>query len=739
MSRGAIATSTLLLAGLILWASSTGLLYYRDNFSTHYPVKSATPEIVGDGLPLWIPSVGGGQPLAGNPNYLTFYPTTLLYLLFPSHVAFNLHFYLHLVLGWFGIWLLLRRINTSRDSAVIAASLYIVSGTTISALAFYNLIVAVGLIPWILTAAIQLLDRRDLRDGFRLGLLCGLLGLAAEPVVITGVALLTTWLMVLSRADRRTLAAISLSIITSLGVAAPQIVAWLEIAAETERGVFSYSTDTALAASLRPERLGELVSGPIHGSLLDHGPAGYAANGPEGWPPLLMSVLLSALIVPALFSLRRNCILQWTLPFVVLVLLALGRYNPLLVWLYESLPLLRSFRYPEKMMLLATPLASVMIGRFLDEMRVPRPRQTSWRIPIAATIGVLAVLAISLLFLPISPPLRTRLGLTLCLQALALAVLLLPPGTRRWSLIAVSALAPLLPWAGWTFPIDRSHFYTRPSPVATALEGHRAEVASITPPFGDMSSRERYRFYAFRANPVFGVAHGASHVLGRSPEGMSSYLSRLAAERVERGDPELALRYLRIAGADRTVRDDRVPVEGTTLLGGWRAWGRDVFLFAIERPRPLVWVPRRALPAGDAGEAIRLIETPTYDPSIEMIAPRTTVLSPEIAPPRRLELADWNSQGFVLETESDRAFPVVLNQTFFSAWRAESGGEELETFPADLDRLGILVPAGRHRVRVGFSRQRGVIGSALALSLALLLYGCWREIWSSSRTAVPAR
>src|SRR5919206_431175 len=108
--------------------------YFRDNFSTHYPVKviSAAAWRAGQ-IPWWNFYAGGGQPLAGNPNTLSFYPDNVLYLHFPAHVAFNLHFMLHLIAAWFAMRALTR--------STWAASLYVVSGIAISAMCFYNLIV----------------------------------------------------------------------------------------------------------------------------------------------------------------------------------------------------------------------------------------------------------------------------------------------------------------------------------------------------------------------------------------------------------------------------------------------------------------------------------------------------------------------------------------------------------------------------------------------------------------------
>src|SRR5581483_1245718 len=155
-----------------------GFFYFRDNFSTHYPVKVISAQIFRSGqIPWWNFYDGGGQPLAGNPNTLTFYPDNFLYLIFPAHVAFNLHFLLHLALAWFAMRALCRAVGASANAANFAATMYAMSGVAISATAFYNLITAVALIPFALWAI-----ERD-RSPLVLGAAFGLIGLAGEPVI----------------------------------------------------------------------------------------------------------------------------------------------------------------------------------------------------------------------------------------------------------------------------------------------------------------------------------------------------------------------------------------------------------------------------------------------------------------------------------------------------------------------------------------------------------------------------
>src|SRR6266568_2977983 len=169
-----------------------GFFYFRDNFFTHYPVKVISARIFRAGLiPWWNFYDGGGQPLAGNPNTLSFYPDNFLYLILPAHVAFNLHFLIHLLFAWFAMRALCRQTGASDAASTFAATMYAMSGLAISATVFYNLITAIALIPFALWAIERLVnDSGPPRSGqpwaavLHAGAAFGLIGLAGEPVVV---------------------------------------------------------------------------------------------------------------------------------------------------------------------------------------------------------------------------------------------------------------------------------------------------------------------------------------------------------------------------------------------------------------------------------------------------------------------------------------------------------------------------------------------------------------------------
>jgi len=301
-------------------ASSLLFFYFRDNFSTHYPVKVLSAAAWRSGaIPWWNFHAGGGQPLAGNPNTLSFYPDNVLYLLFPAHVAFNLHFIVHLIAAWFAM----RALTRSRW----AAWLYVFSGVAISAMCFYNLVVVFAMVPFAMWAV-------ERARWLPLGLAFGLMALAGEPVTIVAAAMACmSWSL---------LKAIPVAIL----IASPQLVAYAEIAREVERGAFRYSARTVMAASFEPVRFLELLVGPFwHGML---------------FPSLLIGVI----VVPAIF--RRS---RYTLIAAVLFFIALGRYNPLVAFLIERIPPLRIGRYPEKFALIGCVALVVLVAQYFHETR----------------------------------------------------------------------------------------------------------------------------------------------------------------------------------------------------------------------------------------------------------------------------------------------------------------------------------------------------------------------------------
>lgn len=339
-------------AAAVLLVSSVGFFYFRDNFSTHYPIKAISALTFRSGeIPYWNFHDGGGQPLAGNPNTLTFYPDNFLYLFLPAHLAFNLHFLLHLIGGWFAMRALSR--------STFGAWMYALSGLAVSVTAFYNMVVAFALVPLALWAA----QRGSV---LLLGGAFGLMALAGEPVTIVAAAIAVA---IVGRMRPLRLAA---AVVVALIIASPQIIAWGEIAGEVERAR-GYSATTALNASLEPARLIEIVAVPFRA----------LGDGQD----LFITLFLGIIVVPALLQRSR-----WTLVAAVTLFLALGRFNPVVRWLVESFEGVRIVRYPEKFAIVLVVAFVVLSARYYERSA----RKRAW-----ALITIVPLVASAIVMVPI--------------------------------------------------------------------------------------------------------------------------------------------------------------------------------------------------------------------------------------------------------------------------------------------------------------------------------------------------
>jgi hypothetical protein len=192
---------------LLVWvalplARGTETLYMRDVLNAHLPMKVSEARALHQGyFPLLDPYRGGGQPLAGNPNAVPFYPTNVLLLWASPFWALNAHFWLHLLLAPFACFWMARRWGLAREAAWAAAVCYTGSGFYLSHLSFYNLIAGATLAPALVAACLGFAAPapRRARHAWAIATLWALLLLSGDPLMaalaagLAGAALLIRW------------------------------------------------------------------------------------------------------------------------------------------------------------------------------------------------------------------------------------------------------------------------------------------------------------------------------------------------------------------------------------------------------------------------------------------------------------------------------------------------------------------------------------------------------------------
>ncbi len=611
----------LLAIGCALMATF-GFFYFRDNFSTHYPIKVISAQIFRAGeIPWWNFYDGGGQPLAGNPNTLSFYPDNFLYLILPPHVAFNLHFLIHLVLAWFAMRALCRQCGASRQASTFAATMYAVSGMAISATVFYNLTTAVVLIPFALWAIERLCSepRPSARHALIVSMAFGLIGLAGEPLIVIATAICAI-MITAQRLTVRRAVIVAAALAIAAAIVSPQIIAYAEIAKEVERAR-GFSATTTLNASLLPRRVAEIAIGPIVGFLTDPGHAEFRDR-------LFSTVFVGIVVVPALIiALRRLLVPRYIAIAAAMLFLALGRYNLLVRLLVESTPSIRVVRYPEKFTMGLIVALVVVVALFIDSL-APR-----WR-------AIWAVIT----FAPLA-----------------------------WCLVRGAPVDWFGPYRAVAMP-----------PLRICGSQHID--------WGTRPAREEFRDAARVMPPIFGAVAGLRYAVHRSPEGMHSLMSRIVAERAAATPQPIRIHYLRMSGC------------------------------SVDGALPAAMIVPRVVGVRSVNEEVGLIESGRFDEQSAALAPLrfSSFLSPSAA---RITRYTEGLQDITISVSAPAPALMLVNQSFFRAWSARSGGRELTTLPLDIDRLGVIVPAGSHDVVLRFGRHRTAVVMAWVASSILLLAG----------------
>jgi len=105
----------------------------------------------GEGLPYWTPLILSGMPLAANQLAMLFYPPAWLFLFLPIEPTFNFLFIFHLLLGGFGIYLLLREgFGLSPAAALLGGLTFALNGKLLAHAAggHVSMVGAIGWLPW---------------------------------------------------------------------------------------------------------------------------------------------------------------------------------------------------------------------------------------------------------------------------------------------------------------------------------------------------------------------------------------------------------------------------------------------------------------------------------------------------------------------------------------------------------------------------------------------------------------
>jgi hypothetical protein len=660
----------------------TGFLVvtYQDAPMTHLPGKWATVEMLRAGtFPFIQPYASFGQPLAGNPNYGTFFPDTLLFLILPLSVAFGAHFALAAVLAFVGARRWARAEGVDPVPAEVAAFAFVLSGVFLSTWKFYNSGMALAVAPWVLAATARLARAgSSKRAAAELGLWGALEILAGEPVIA-----LLTFLLAAGRVGAlgarpgapARLGGLAVGFLVAALLAAPQILLTGQIFLGSSREQRPFPFVTATGTSVHPMLLLEQILPFPFGRPDLTGPAGF--NGHvwfDNHSPYLWSLHLgwATLALVLLFGRPRTGPERgfYTVA-VVSALLSMGKFLPLAKKIYPLLSLDGRIRFPVKwwyvVALCVVPTVAWAAQRW---QRGERPNRGSFEASVAMLVGFLAVAVVH--------GAGTNLVWAgVIVSAAAVAALL------RWRASpapGLAAMAVAVPLAVGHLPLLMA-VLDRPFPPPPRLTGGRVyerirdadahPLGAPVPP--EATTREVFRRVTPELWAVSGALSGVGYAFDRDPDGSYSDDDRAVRKQLEELPWEARADPLRRSGVRYVVTDDELaaPYREAAIL----SLRHMVRLYALDDPAPTVRIEGGRVVSSDEG-------------------------------PTRLTAA--------VEAGGDAM--LVWSRSYFSAWQASVDGKPATPVLAEGHVVGVPVPAGAHRVEVRWSSGPLMAGAGLCFA-----------------------
>jgi hypothetical protein len=723
------------------------VFYERDSTVVEVPVKKLTVQLLKEGnFALWTDAHGNGQPFMANPKNAVFYPTTWLYLFLPLFTAFKLHYLIHALLGWLGLYVLCGSYTLSRKASFLGASLFAFSGMYLSSFEFYNHIAALAWMPWVLW-----LLHRDARPGrariVPLAFLWALMILAGAPEFILMTLFLAAGQAFFTAGKwKKKIALAVLSLLLATILSAVQLLPSIELLGRTER---------AAQSAQWPLELIQLFNLPFPHFLGNDREPGH--NDFWGWHlfdkkfPLYYSLYMGVgALLLFLFGLRkpwdrRRKILLLT--FFFFFLLSCGRYSPFF-FLYRFVPLLSSIRYPVKFFLGSVFCLSILAALGFDEVaHVRKPgRRAVFALAVCAgmglsifllfkrpTIGVLNKLFIidkDASFREFGRSVETGLVL-LAVYALVLFLFHRSKGQGRilgWTLIALAVLDPAY-HNRYINPTVPASFYDKPplpGGLTAPLAIYRDELYSpfLKETMGD--NLKLLGFFRKSLYPFTGLGDGVRYVFNWDFYGTYSRRYLDPREAFKGLPPNGQFKILKYVGC--TARIGYEPLFSRENAQRLQIEGIDVWLERIAEKNSSPFIAFRAVKAAEIKDKLGIFTGEAFDPLKEIITEKDINLpgssetmktkSATIVVRKEVQGRGWYS------TSLPREGLAVFPGNFARGWHAWVDDRRARVFEANIFSKGVVVPAGDHEIVLWYLPASFLWGAAVSLiSLGLTLSG----------------
>jgi hypothetical protein len=748
--------------------------YMRDLTRYYYPTKQILREIVQNGeFPYWNRYFHAGQPIASNPEHEVFYPFTWLILLPSYDLGYRLHILVHIYIGLFGMYALLRSMELRPPAAFFGALSFGLGGIYLSYVNLLPILFCAAWLPLTCLYVRKFLLRPALRDFALASLFLGLQFLVAEPTTVmqTGFligmyALYRGWYAA-KESDYRfwrsataemlaRVAFIALISTAALAMGAAQMLPALDHVGDSARSR-PFDFKLVSAWSMPYAKLAEVIYPNFLGHIAINRIMWYWGGGlyPGMGSPFLFNIypglLVTALAIAGFFTKPRGG--RFVLILVAFsLLLAMGSNTPFLQLLYK-MGVATSVRYPEKFLLIGvfalTIFAAQMLDRLLEGDTALRDAALGF---VLATTLVAALFAI-LAFFPIYGTTFSEIWglqkgnaakrmvelsrqgwiIAAVRGAVLFALLWFSLRMRRPLFLALALVfvaADLGPVVHEINPRMPSHFFTRRPPTANRLPADRASFRLFHE--SDWYGQEEMaKKYFSTGQAVYWIVRNGLFPMTPAGNGVRTVFERdydktallptidvtdsvWDVKRSGRKDwwaPFMVMGAARFRGVYRDFDAEKKRVRGDLLKA-------QPIEFEDDGDKPRYYFADQLVPVINRHDFSKKLSDGSYSKHVAFI----TEPAPSFVPGRGVvHRMRETSNTATLDVESFGRGFLIMSVTPHKYWTITVDGRKVRSLVTNIGFQGIELTGGRHRVEMRYRNPLCDLGAIISAIAALTL------------------
>ena len=715
-------------------------------------------------IPLWNPMIFGGLPyIAVVTHGDVLYPTALLRRVLPVYIVMNLSFALHYILAGFLMYLFLRRLGVSWAAAVTGGVAYQLSGI-LSSLVHPGhdgkLFVSTMLPLAMLALVAALRDRR----AWAYPLLAVAIGLCllSPHVQATYYLLIASGLFALyftfaepssARDPLRTrlgrLALVFAAVVVGFGIAAPQILPFIEYIPHSPRAG-GYAVGYQASFGIPWNHVPEFFIAGFTG-VTDT----YWGSNPLKLHSEYLGLPVIALAVLGMGDPRRR--LVWCVAGVGLLflLISLGDATPFYHLWWAVMPYVKKTRAPGMVFFVVAFCVATFAG--MGVTRLERGEGVRHVKAWLIVTGIIALLGVSGAFgsfaVAIAPPERRHvaaaLGGAIRLSALlgaiafaALALLVLGRERGRVSVVAFATLLPLIVGADlwrdgrrfWVYSDRPDESLYRPDAIVARLQREPKPFRVL-----DLGIFTR-QGQVYPHNVL--MDHGVAQVLGYQGQELRYYDELLGGRNEWRN--VTSLRLWDLLAVRFVLASDTVHIPGYHRIIGpvETAAGTSGVLYQADTTPPYARVVPAATKLDESTIPATLADPrmPGYDRVV--LLPQDAPLNPPPlnalpAPSKsQARVTSWHAGAMTIEVDPpprDTSY-LLVGENWYLDWRAVVDGRTGQVLRGDHTFITVPLTPGARRVELSYHSRTFERGLAVALiSLIVALTGFVVPPWIMGR------